>query len=230
VEEDVLDPRTREGLEGFTQGSLEGLGVVPPPPPPTPMRQHWRAAGQMLMGVLAMVAGGAMAVGGTGLAVGAGWTGVGAVVGAGVAVLGAGIAGWGAHQFGQGWDRAHSANRSGGSAAPPKFKWTQKATTKANADILRREMIAKGEKFATGDYAHHMVLSTHPRAKAARDILKKYKVDINSHFNGVRLTKSQHYGQRLHSGDSMDALTLNQAFGGSKGNRVAPAEERTHRS
>src|SRR5690606_37770161 len=77
VQEDVLDPLTREGLEGFTQGSLEGLGVVPPPPPPTPMRQHWRAAGQMLMVVLAMVAGGAMAVGGTGLAVGAGWTGVG---------------------------------------------------------------------------------------------------------------------------------------------------------
>ncbi|HEU4406811.1 MAG TPA: toxin TcdB middle/N-terminal domain-containing protein [Polyangiaceae bacterium] len=87
------------------------------------------------------------------------------------------------------------------------FVSTQTKDTGKNAAILRKNMAAQGETFAAGDNAHHVVASTHPRARAARNILDKYQVDINSAANGVKLPGHLHHGHGLHSNKGIDAVT-----------------------
>lgn len=51
-----------------------------------------------------------------------------------------------------------------------------------------------GEVFAEGEHAHHIVASTHKDAQRARDILNRFKIDINSAENGIRLSEAEHLG------------------------------------
>ena len=60
---------------------------------------------------------------------------------------------------------------------------------------------------STGEYCHHIVPSTHPKAQEAREILIRNDIPINSSANGVGLTEVQHYGQRLHTHDSIRSVT-----------------------
>ena len=86
------------------------------------------------------------------------------------------------------------------------WKSTQTENTSKNAQILRDNMEKAGEKFGDDEQAHHIVLGRHERAKPARDILDKYRIDINSADNGVRLPKEIHQGTRLHSNRAIDEI------------------------
>ena len=44
-----------------------------------------------------------------------------------------------------------------------------------------------------GDVAHHIVEQGRAGAQAARDILKKWGIDIHSHYNGLWLDSATHY-------------------------------------
>ncbi|MEG3928597.1 AHH domain-containing protein [Microcoleus sp. T3_D1] len=72
-------------------------------------------------------------------------------------------------------------------------------SSSSNAAKLRKNMQAAGEVFNPGDEAHHLVPSGDPLARAARQILKSYGIDINSALNGVRLTEDEHRKSGLHT-------------------------------
>lgn len=76
--------------------------------------------------------------------------------------------------------------------------------TSEHARELRKAMEAAGKTFNKGDHAHHLVASTHPRAKEAREILKNAGVDINSKWNGAALSESVH--APLHTNEYMDEV------------------------
>ncbi|MHB8857271.1 MAG: AHH domain-containing protein [Bellilinea sp.] len=44
-----------------------------------------------------------------------------------------------------------------------------------------------------GDAAHHLVEQGRAGAQAARDILQKWGIDIQSHYNGLWLDNTTHY-------------------------------------
>lgn len=67
-------------------------------------------------------------------------------------------------------------------------------------------MQAAGEVFNRGDEAHHLVPSGDPSARAARQMLKSYGIDINSEINRVRLTQDQHRKSGLHTDDAIFAV------------------------
>ena len=50
-----------------------------------------------------------------------------------------------------------------------------------------------------GNFAHHIVASTHKEAEEARRALVKYQIDINDAVNGVSLSFEEHYKRGLHS-------------------------------
>jgi hypothetical protein len=68
-----------------------------------------------------------------------------------------------------------------------------------------------GDLVAPGEHAHHIVPSTHDRAKPAQDLVEKYQIDINDAINGVGLkpmgSKPAHYGCGLHSHEGIDRVT-----------------------
>src|SRR5262249_24852934 len=76
---------------------------------------------------------------------------------------------------------------------------TPTRNTKKNAEILKRNMKAKGVKFNKGDAAHHITPSTHPLAKAARQFLDDVGIDINQAENGVALNFDRHMRTGLHT-------------------------------
>ena len=118
----------------------------------------------------------------------------------------------GDHEFlvGEGAVRAHNCGPTKGwksSQQKPKgasSKGKGKNYTSKNSRILRRSL---GMKPGTGDHAHHIVPSTHPRAQNARDILDHYQIDVNGAANGVRMSDALHRGRRLHSYDGIDHVT-----------------------
>jgi hypothetical protein len=98
---------------------------------------------------------------------------------------------------------------SGGGSRPPGFVSTQQWTTKANADRLRAGLEKKlGRPLTKSEEVHHIVPSTHREAEAAREILDRFGIDINSADNGVVLTRSQHQGCGLHRKEAIDAVLL----------------------
>jgi len=62
---------------------------------------------------------------------------------------------------------------------------------------LRTNMLRYGDALGRqpnpGDVAHHLVEKGRAAAQAARDILEKWGIDINSHYNGLWLDRSTHY-------------------------------------
>jgi RHS repeat-associated protein len=84
------------------------------------------------------------------------------------------------------------------------WKSTNTGITGTNSELLRKSL---GVIDGTGTHAHHIVPSTHARADRARKLLDKYQIDINSADNGVPLSKSEHYGQLLHSDRSIERVT-----------------------
>lgn len=77
--------------------------------------------------------------------------------------------------------------------------------TAENARALRKDMEANGKELAEGQHAHHIVPSTHPRAKEARKILEDANVGINLHRNGAALDASVH--APLHTNAYIDEVT-----------------------
>ncbi len=87
------------------------------------------------------------------------------------------------------------------------WKSSNLGDTSKNSALLRKNL---GDAINAGEDAHHIVLSTHPRAAPARKLLDKYQIDINDEVNGVGLKptgpKPAHHGNGLHSYDSIDAV------------------------
>ncbi len=52
---------------------------------------------------------------------------------------------------------------------------------------------ALGRSYNPGDVAHHIVEQGRPGAQAARDILQKWGIDIQSHYDGLWLDSATHY-------------------------------------
>lgn len=77
--------------------------------------------------------------------------------------------------------------------------------TSRHAKQLRNNLESTGHAFKEGDEAHHLIPSTHPKAERARQILKKYDIDINDPMNGLPLSPDLHSG--LHTNKYMDAIT-----------------------
>ncbi|MFN7841227.1 MAG: RHS repeat-associated core domain-containing protein, partial [Pirellula sp.] len=79
--------------------------------------------------------------------------------------------------------------------------------TSKNSALLRKNM---GDTVKSGEDAHHIVQSTHPRAAASRKLFDKYQIDINDAVNGVGLkpygTKPAHHGHGLHSHAGIDEV------------------------
>jgi hypothetical protein len=89
---------------------------------------------------------------------------------------------------------------SGGGGRPSGFLSTQQWNTSRNADRLRTALEKKvGRRLTSNEAVHHIVPSTHHEAEAAREILDRFGVDINSADNGVVLAQSQHLGHGLHT-------------------------------
>jgi len=67
---------------------------------------------------------------------------------------------------------------------------SQTGNTSKNAEILEESMAKAGNpRPSGGGYApHHIVPSTDKDAEAARNILERFGIDINSHLNGVWLS------------------------------------------
>jgi hypothetical protein len=96
---------------------------------------------------------------------------------------------------------------SGSSSRPPGFVSTQQWNTSANADRLRAALETKLErKLTSSEAVHHIVPSTHREAEAARELLDRFGIDINSADNGVVLTQSQHVGHGLHTYPAIRAV------------------------
>jgi hypothetical protein len=87
------------------------------------------------------------------------------------------------------------------------WKNTNQWDTGANSKLLRENM---GAAVKPGEDAHHIVLSTDPRAEVARNILDRYQIDINDASNGVGLKptgeRPAHHGQGLHSNEGIRAV------------------------
>jgi hypothetical protein len=89
---------------------------------------------------------------------------------------------------------------SGGISRPPGFVSTQQWNTSGNADRLRAALEKHlGRKLTDSEAVHHIVPSTHREAEAARELLDRLGIDINSADNGVVLARSQHVGHGLHT-------------------------------
>lgn len=69
--------------------------------------------------------------------------------------------------------------------------------TSQHAKELRSSMVKANQVAKAGDHAHHIIPSTHPLAKEAREILKKFKIGINNSNNGVFVNDAIH--STLHS-------------------------------
>ena len=74
---------------------------------------------------------------------------------------------------------------------------------------MRKNLEKGGTHFEKGEQAHHIVQSTDPRAKVARDLLDKYHIDINSADNGLKLTRQVHQTSGLQQTKTIDAVTKN---------------------
>ena len=48
-------------------------------------------------------------------------------------------------------------------------------------------------KYSPGDVAHHIVEQGRAGAQAARDILQKWGIDLQSHYNGLWVNNATHY-------------------------------------
>jgi len=88
----------------------------------------------------------------------------------------------------------------------PRKGWrsTNAWDTSTNAHRLRRNM---GQAIQSGEVAHHIVPSTHRRAKRARALLDHYQIDINDAVNGVGLNPTDHRGRGLHSYEGIKRVT-----------------------
>jgi len=89
-----------------------------------------------------------------------------------------------------------SGNKSDPTTAPgyPDPSWsTQTGTTGGNSGKLRTNMIGANMTPKPGEAAHHIVHSTfdNPFARASREILGKFGIDINNANNGVFVSASQ---------------------------------------
>ncbi len=77
----------------------------------------------------------------------------------------------------------------------------------ANSKILRNNMLAAGKSEPNfNNAAHHIVAGDDPRAEAARNVLKKFNIDINNSTNGVFLPIQEGlskaaYHPKLHKND-----------------------------
>jgi len=72
------------------------------------------------------------------------------------------------------------------------------ASTRSPSRILSQNITkATGVKQAAGEAAHHIVAYGSKKAADARDILKKWEIDINSADNGVFLPEPYHW--RVHT-------------------------------
>lgn len=73
-------------------------------------------------------------------------------------------------------------------------RWSQSA---ADTQVLARNL---GILEVSGRHAHHLVLGDINTAAAdqARDLLRRYQIDINSAVNGVSLTENHHLRTGLH--------------------------------
>ena len=110
-----------------------------------------------------------------------------------------------------------SAQYSGGRAvrnyaagiphAPGVFKSTQTFSNDGNVKILKLNLSKANRAKKDGYHAHHIVPGLLERGQEARDILDTYHIDINSADNGVFISSTGHYGQRLHSKEGIDAVT-----------------------
>ena len=85
------------------------------------------------------------------------------------------------------------ARKSGNTNDPTLSYGSNTGDTARNAEILRRNM---GVGKTPGLEAHHIVPSTHQfdAARRAREILKRFGIDINAAENGVLLPKAIHDG------------------------------------
>ncbi len=99
------------------------------------------------------------------------------------------------------------AGGGGGAKLPSLSRNGNTGDTSKNGTALRKNMENQGEVFSEGDYAHHIVPSTHPRAEEARLILEKFGIRINDAANGVRLPFELHYGKGLHSTNGINKMT-----------------------
>jgi len=102
---------------------------------------------------------------------------------------------------------ARAVSRVVGSVRTRISKWVGKAdevakagaaSTRSPSRILSQNITkATGVKQAAGEAAHHIVAYGSKKAADARDILKKWEIDINSADNGVFLPEPYHW--RVHT-------------------------------
>ena len=81
---------------------------------------------------------------------------------------------------------------------------TNKGNTRDNSKLLNKNLQAAGIERPDDYAAHHLAPSTSPEAKIAREILKKFDIDINSAENGIYIPKS--LNSHLNSHRYMDAV------------------------
>jgi hypothetical protein len=82
-----------------------------------------------------------------------------------------------------------------------------------------------GRKLTQTEAVHHIVPSTHREAEAAREILDRFGIDINSVDNGVVLTQNQHVGHRLHADKAIRAVVDRLQRAARSGGRTKILEE-----
>jgi hypothetical protein len=95
--------------------------------------------------------------------------------------------------------------------------------TSRHAKELRQSMQANRKVLKEGEHAHHIVPSTHPRAKAARKVLDDAGVEVNSHWNGAALKEDIH--GPLHTNRYIDAVTTRLLGAKSKADVIAALTE-----
>jgi hypothetical protein len=86
-----------------------------------------------------------------------------------------------------------------------------------SSNVLRRNLeISMGKApFSTnalGNQAHHLVAEVFPEGKLAMNILRKYKIDVNSPLNGVFLPGCGHQGTAGIIGMAVHCGQHNQAY------------------
>jgi hypothetical protein len=86
--------------------------------------------------------------------------------------------------------------------------------TARHAKDLRKAMSASGKTLKPGEAAHHLVPSTHPLAKEARGILKKFGMHFNDAPNGLALSDDLH--KLVHSNNEQYIRKVTELLKGAK--------------